>query len=689
MSTELTFKVTGTKDQKRAFLARHPVVNPTKLPVEAALCEMITNSADARASKINVVWDSKKGLFQVEDNGKGFGLEQQQGFLDLYHSVKEKEVGVTGFHGTGRTLALQFCNELRVHSVSEMYPKGTSTILSRQMLEELETKNAVEGEWKQGNLPSWWRLKEGQTGSVVELAITNPSHRSLPTEKTLLANLGRFFRLSVAEKVHVNGKRIADREFVAPPIRRIFGETDLTPALYAGLEGDVEVELWIPDKKGGAEKVFIGGDNPVYPLDDFIAFIGDLDVTNHIPEILREHSVAGVVYFRGLNKHVAENRKSLKLSLMTKNMHLHMIDFLKNVLGPILAAAYSKHETEQAKIANAGILESVVSDLNLGSDFEDTDGTRPPAPPRKKVEGEESDSDDLIMVNRKRVKLPLGDRIELRIQRLKNVEPANIEWMETTGGKEVPLSNEMGFWYVASGELGLHTVIVRDKKSPTTTVTQIQITVIEGKEFLISPQDVSIERGGSQDFGVKNHTVTSGKIEWAFYSNGKKARPVGLSLTNKGGLQTTVKVSATCKVDKYTLRATDTDNETVFTETPFRVKPGPPPKTLHIDDAEYLVRSSDKMQSLAVELSQQPEVWVENREVGTVEVNLDHLDFEHLAMMDSSSNARSRLIMEMIWAAHYDAEAAAGRIGYTEIVAKTIALRTKTLKMMAQKKLKN
>lgn len=675
-------KMTGKMDAVKAFESSFAIRRPNKDLVLVALRELVSNAGDAGANLINIVLDAKKRVFRVEDNGHGFDEEHQKGYLTLFASVKNGKLGQTGQWGTGRTKAMAFAPELKVFSVSSGFPNGTQTTLTRAMLQELFIKHAVEGEWiDDAKLPEWWHLEKRQTGSAIVIEINDEDWRYVPSPESIIAELARYLKISVAEKVTVNGKKLQKRDIVGEPIRRIFGAEELGTELFAAFGGSVEVELFIPaGTQQSDEEVRLGGHHPICPLKQLIKQIGDPDLTGSIPKILLNKVIVGDLFFPNLNSHVGEDRESLKDSVL-KGFHLHMIDFLSNILGPIVVDTFERHETDRVRDEHAATLRSFVSTFNLATGM-DADVARH-LQKGKSTKGSGTGSTDIvdapIVVNRREVELCPGDTQTLKVIRLNGVDEKHLEWIETTGGQEKHLANSSSFSYIAEA-LGTFVIVVRDKTRPTISV-DVTIQVERKKSLVITPGKARIERGGSQDFRVRYSDATSGSLRWEVLT-AKGGKATGVRLQNSKGLAVTLEVGDSAPLGKYTLRVTDSKDVSITAETDFMIHQDIPPDLLMIDGMYYRVSASNSLQGTPVILTQDDE-WAPSGDamVGTILVNFHHTDFKNAATIKLEQNF---LLQELVIMAHCEAESVAGKIGsISEFGQKVATLRSMLLQTSA------
>lgn len=681
-------KVIGRMNAQNAFETNFEFRRPRKDDVLGADRELVANGIDAGASRINIVIDPKKKEYRVEDNGLGFSEEQQLGYFTLFDSFKKGKAGQTGRWGTGRTKAMTFAPELEVFSVSKDFPKGTTTKLTRKMLEELYTNHTINGEWvDNGKLPDWWHLEKGQTGSAVVIHLNDDDWSRMPSAAVVTAELSRYLKLSVAEKVTVNGKPLQKREVVGEPIRRVFSEAELGPALAKSFGGAVEVELFIPSRLLQDEGVRLGGHHPICSIAQFIKQVNDTELTSAIPEILITKGIVGDIFFPALNDHVGEDRESLKDSVL-KGMHISIINFLATTLGPILAETYQRHEADQEKAAHARALQSFVDSFNRATGL---DPEKVRKLHREKF-GKPGDStpivDPPIVVNRRTVELCPSDSQKLQVIRLNGVKENNLVWVETTGGKEKQLANGPVFTYVAD-KLGTFTIVVRDKTKPDSTTVEITIIVDTKKALVITPGRARIGRGESQEFRVRNSDSTSGQLKWECL-NAKGTKAAGITIRKRSAevtLEVVVEIGEKVPLGKYTLRVVDARNADISAETDFVVHQDIPPDLLVIDDVFYRISASPHVQATPITLTQDDEFASPgtSQDVGTILVNFHHSDFLNIATLIPGPLAQNLMLQELVIVAHCEAEFTNGRINsITEFTEKIGALRSKLLQSDAE-----
>lgn len=648
--------VRGTLNVERAFGNLFGLKRPTRGTILEALREMIHNAVDAKATIVDIIL-CDDGTVLVLDDGEGFLEKHRTGYFDLYQSHKTGERGQTGQHGTGRVRVMTFCTEQFVYSVSQDRPEGISTSLTSDDLKTLFSKHEIRGEWERGGLkPSWWHLKKGATGSGIRLTLAPEFAKLFPKPAVLVAELGNYLKLSMAEKVRVNGKKLADRGIVGQAIRRTFTSNELGPDLYTAL-GNVEVELFIPEKKGPDEEVRIGGDHPICSLADFVRLVDDRGLTGPIPDLLTRRVLIGDIFFEKLNRHCAEDRRSLKDSVIRENVHLHLIRFLAGVLGPVIDECYAKHESDAIRAQRSEMLHDFVDAMNRATGFDPTDadfdatesGSKLAGPPRApKANGNER----TIVVNRRRVELCPGDSMTLRVIKPRESSlTQHLEWVATSDNDTL-LCRGSTCVYLAE-KLGTHMIRVRDARSPDVGV-DITIEVTATKKVVITPGNPDIERGGREQFTVRNYSG-GGRLAWEITTK-EGQRATGLRLSQREGSSTTLEVSDRAPVGEYVLKVRDKDIAGINAKTTVTVKQLLPPNLMRLDEAYYEVSAAVSQQPEAVRLTQD-DVFHGEQRVGTITVNYDHADFRHGTEL-GGTKATNLLLFEHVIVAHVHAEMA-------------------------------
>lgn len=657
--------VTGTLNVDKAFGNLFGLRRPTKATILEALREMIHNAVDAKATIVDIVLRDD-GTVLVLDDGEGFLEKHRTGYFDLYQSHKTGERGQTGQHGTGRVRVMTFCTEQFVYSVSQDRPEGISTSLTGDKLKTLFSKHEIRGEWKRGDLrPNWWHLQNGKSGSGIKLTLAPEFVKLFPKPAVLIAELGNYLKLSVAEKVRVNGKKLADRGIVGQAIRRTFTFDELGDDLYAAL-GNVEVELFIPERKGPDEEVRIGGDHPICSLADFVKLVDERGLTGPIPDLLTRRVLIGDIFFEKLNRHCAEDRRSLKDSVIRENVHVHLIRFLAGVLGPVIEECYAKHESDAIRAERTEMLHNFVDAMNratgfdpASADFDSTEpsGKTPTAPPKApKANGNER----MIVVNRRRVELCPGDSMTLRVIKPRESSlTQHLEWV-VASENDTLLCRGSTCVYLAE-KLGTHVIRVRDTRSPDVGV-DITIKVTATKKVVITPSNPDIERGGSEKFTVRNNP-SGGRLQWEITTKDGN-RAVGLRLSQREGSSTTLQVTDRAPIGEYVLKVCDKDIAGIGAETTVTVKQLLPPNLMRLDEAYYEVSAAVSQQPEAVRLTQDDVFYGEQR-IGTITVNYDHADFRHGQQL-GGTKATNLLLFEHVIVAHIHAEMEGNRISSPE-----------------------
>lgn len=98
-------------------------------PEIASLIELIANSLDAKASRIEVNIQPSAGVLEVVDNGAGMSEREFRDYHDFASSTKSKGNGI-GFAGQGAKLALNFCSKIITETRSHDFWDATEWMLA-------------------------------------------------------------------------------------------------------------------------------------------------------------------------------------------------------------------------------------------------------------------------------------------------------------------------------------------------------------------------------------------------------------------------------------------------------------------------------------------------------------------------------------------------------------------------------
>lgn len=89
-------------------------------PQIAAIIELVANSLDAMASRIEITLSKEPGILEVVDNGLGMNKRQFREYHDFAATTKKRGKCI-GFAGQGAKLALNFCKEVLSETWSTDY----------------------------------------------------------------------------------------------------------------------------------------------------------------------------------------------------------------------------------------------------------------------------------------------------------------------------------------------------------------------------------------------------------------------------------------------------------------------------------------------------------------------------------------------------------------------------------------
>ncbi|MEM1949127.1 MAG: ATP-binding protein [Candidatus Caldarchaeum sp.] len=89
-------------------------------PEVAALIELVANSLDAKASRIDINLRPEEGVLEVVDDGRGMNEREFREYHDFASSTKIRGSGI-GFAGQGAKLALNFCSKIVTETRSRSF----------------------------------------------------------------------------------------------------------------------------------------------------------------------------------------------------------------------------------------------------------------------------------------------------------------------------------------------------------------------------------------------------------------------------------------------------------------------------------------------------------------------------------------------------------------------------------------
>ncbi len=98
---------------------------------EVILTELIANSLDAKATKIDIRYDHSKKTLIVEDNGEGMSKSQFEEYHDFAAGLKSRGSGI-GFAGLGAKVSFNIATRVMTESISSSFQGGSNWYLKSQ-----------------------------------------------------------------------------------------------------------------------------------------------------------------------------------------------------------------------------------------------------------------------------------------------------------------------------------------------------------------------------------------------------------------------------------------------------------------------------------------------------------------------------------------------------------------------------
>ncbi|MEM5871896.1 MAG: ATP-binding protein [Candidatus Aenigmatarchaeota archaeon] len=162
---------------------------------EVILTELIANSLDAKASKIEISYDSKNMTLIVEDNGSGMSKDQFYEYHDLAAGLKEKGTGI-GFAGLGAKISFNVASRVYTETISDNFQGASNWYLKSKKELVWEESKKVNRLSHQGTRVEIWFRDDPSThfGSADFIFGSTPTLESL-----LLKHYLPLFDLSFLE----------------------------------------------------------------------------------------------------------------------------------------------------------------------------------------------------------------------------------------------------------------------------------------------------------------------------------------------------------------------------------------------------------------------------------------------------------------------------------------------------------
>lgn len=635
-------KMKGTFGTARAYedLRGEPA---GKKGMMEALRQAVENGEDAilekfdvrTAGEIRIVLNKRTQETRILDNGKGFGDPEIRGFFSWFDSPKRgKGNRLIGQHGSGRVFLLRYCRKIRVYSVSEQYPTGIMLELTEEDLKEIFDKKVIDGDYYYDvDLPSWWHLPKGATGSAIELI--DADWKRMPSPQEIIDTFATYFRPSIARKIRVNDKPLKDLKIVGEPVECTFP--------IAGL-GDMEVEVYIPREHQRWHVVQLGAHNPTCPVRDFVDCL-DAETAKLIPDMLL-HSMAGVILFPGINPHVAPDRKSFKDSMFT-GPHLVVANAIAEHLEPLLVEAYYRKEREDQRRRETVTSKIVCEALSEAFDFDPRDlkkleggeGSDLPEGTQTPTEGLTATLSPTVV--RRRVEIMVADNATFRVPQMEGVNEEGIQWDATRSGGFLNVSQGPETVYTAGEVVGKFLLLARDMAC-NRTIMEVTIAIVAAKEFRITPSKRDVEQGSFLKLRVRNYDTTSGRIGW------KMKRQRGVRLPEPEGLQTELQITDDAPLVTFQVTAYDLENPSLEATGEYEIVVGDKGNYLKLRDCtgkdhHFEFKRAATLQPQMVTLSMPSSAKAriamvqtadKSPTVGKVTVNFEHPNFQHLVAAD-------------------------------------------------------
>ncbi len=321
--------------------------------IVATLRQMIENSLDAGSTEIRITINRGESI-RVADNGTGMLLRDISGVNRLFTRHKEPGKGY-GKNNSGRLFGLALAQKVRYWFVSQDFPQLHSIPFGWEeavKVIERTLKNPPEAVRK---APPWWKMKAGETGTVVELTDVDWSRlRNTGDLRTLLT---RSLSPWAADCVFLDGERLPRRETV-----KEFMHAEQHPVL-----GDVRcLFLRLADKPGKFDGIFLGK-NPICSVGDFLESLTDSSLKTLVPDWMEGTVLVGYLDIPAVNKFAHHDRNKLQDEFYKdEKLVMALLTFL-NGLARKLETHFSLRETQAEATASSDVLSNLASMLRPGT----------------------------------------------------------------------------------------------------------------------------------------------------------------------------------------------------------------------------------------------------------------------------------------------------------------------------------
>ena len=531
------------------------------------------NGFDAHATSVCVLIDKRDQVLRIIDNGEGFGQKQINGFFSLFVSPKEGVVGLIGKNGSGRIFLLNLAEEILVFSRSSEFPQMISFVLHRSDIEDLLNKEYIEVKFQVVKSPSWWTLPG--TGSAI--CLQNVNWSLVPSPSEVLNRGSGYLKPSLARMVEVNGERLKPRAIV--------GEVIHVKVTVPYLSGVQEIELYIPQNRSKLDTIRLGGINYICPLRDMLNQLSP-EIQAMIPQELFGGTVCGDILIPAINNFRAHDGRSLEDAFFQSGIQASVVQFLIEEVAPRIVSAFEHKKKADEGEERAEVITSISESFNQAFRPTNKDLGEGAGP------GTEGDHDDgkrqlrSFHVTPVGVVLVPGEEQSFRVRRFDGAS-GRFQWDAKGSGGTLDRKTGKAVTYTAGKSEGRFGLVIRDQRDPDKEAV-VKITIISEKQMMISPIRIDIPAGGSQEFRLLNHDVTSGDIRWELVGAHSS-----ITLSRSSGLRTKVNTLKSASLGDYVLRAVDEQDKDKCVEATFEVvDPFCEDGIVKIEDRIYILESA-------------------------------------------------------------------------------------------------
>lgn len=388
--------------------------------IVAALRQMIENSLDAGATEIRISMNRGESI-RVADNGTGMLLKDIGGVNSLFTDHKEPGKGY-GKNNSGRLFSFALARKVRYWFISTDYSTLHTIPFGWEEAIAVFENRLQNPPVKVTKVPSWWTMKSGATGTVVEL--TEVEWGRVKNIGDLRQQLSRSLSPWAADCVFLDEERLPRRETV-----KDFSFSETHPVL-----GEIRgVFMKLASKAGKADGIFLGK-NPICSIADFMGGLTDITLRALVPDWMEGTTLIGYLDIQAVNKFAHHDRNKLQDEFYRNEELVKELMMFLSRLARKLEAQFSLRETQVQAAASADVMSNLAALLKPGTPTGSVDDGN------VVVEPEPTPNDNPIILSPNSVEMVVGTEQAFVIRR----GLGNGVWDDKSSGGKITVTQKRG-----------------------------------------------------------------------------------------------------------------------------------------------------------------------------------------------------------------------------------------------------